>query len=64
MKQYGKTADNLESVSPDAPMTHLALRIGLASEAGRPATEREIDETPRIPEGATRSEYASLLRNS
>ncbi|MEU3527554.1 hypothetical protein AB0E62_27410 [Streptomyces sp. NPDC038707] len=54
----------LESVSPKAPMTHLALRIGLSSKLGRPATEQEIDQAPSIPEGATRAEYADLLRNA
>ncbi|GKQ35180.1 hypothetical protein [Streptomyces sp. A012304] len=57
-------ARSLEAVSPKAPMTHLALRIGLGSVAGRPATEQEIDQAPRIPEGATRAEYAQILRNT
>ncbi|MGA5670040.1 hypothetical protein ACPCTG_31735 [Streptomyces pseudogriseolus] len=57
-------AETLDSVSPNAPMTHLALRIGLSASLGRPATEQEIDQTPTIPEGATRAEYAQALRNS
>lgn len=57
-------AEALETVSPTAPMTPLAVRIGYAAAVGRPVTEREIDELPTIPEGATRAEYARLLRQS
>ena len=64
MRSREKTARSLETVSPSAPMTHLALRIGLGAEAGRAATEQEIDQAPRIPEGATRAEYAEILRNA
>ncbi|MEW2187699.1 hypothetical protein AB0900_30910 [Streptomyces cellulosae] len=57
-------AEALETVSPTAPMTPLAVRVGLAAAAGRPVTEREIDELPTIPEGATRADYARLLHQS
>ena len=57
-------AEALETVSPTAPMTPLAVRIGYAAAVGRPVLEREIDELPTIPEGATRAEYARLLRLS
>lgn len=62
MNRYEKIADYLQSVSPNSPMTDLALRIGLSSEAGHPVSEQEIDQAPRIPEGATRAEYANVLR--
>ena len=62
--KYGKTAKGLESVSPKAPMTSAALILGLANESGRTATTQEISEAPAIPEGASREEYAALLRRS
>ena len=64
MSKHEKTATSLEAVSPKAPMTTSALIMGLASEAGRPVTTQEISQAPAIPEGATRAEYAALLRNS
>ncbi|MFE1192917.1 hypothetical protein ACFW6E_08965 [Streptomyces olivaceoviridis] len=57
-------ARSLETVSPKAPMTTAALIMGLTAEAGRPVTQREISEAPAIPEGATRAEYAEILRNA
>jgi hypothetical protein len=57
-------ARSLESVSPNAPMTTSALIIGLATEAGRPVTTQEISKAPAIPDGATRTEYARILRDA
>lgn len=64
MSKHLELAEGLTSTSPHAPMTHLALRIGLGSVLGRPATEQEIDQAPTIPEGATRAEYAQTLRTT
>jgi hypothetical protein len=64
MSNHEETAHALETVSPNAPMTPSALIMGLASEAGRPVTAQEIAQEPAIPEGATRAEYARLLRES
>ncbi|WP_309032527.1 hypothetical protein [Streptomyces alfalfae] len=64
MSNYETIARGLAAVSPNAPMTTSALIMGLAHEAGRVVTTREISEAPAIPEGATRTEYASLLRSS
>lgn len=64
MTNYQDTARGLEAVSPKAEMTTAALVMGLASQAGRPVTTQEISQAPAIPEGATRAEYANLLRQS
>lgn len=59
-----KAARGLEAVSPNAPMTTSALIMSLAVEAGRAITSQEISQAPAIPEGATRAQYACLLRSS
>ena len=57
-------ARSLEAVSPQAPMTDLAVRIGLAAVLGRAVIEQEVDELPTIAAGMTRAEYARLLRQA
>ncbi|MFC5802835.1 hypothetical protein [Streptomyces formicae] len=52
----------LERVSPAAPMTMAAAIIALASAMGRPVTPAETAEMPAIPKGATRAQYAQILR--
>ena len=64
MRNREKISHSLETVSPKAPMTTAALIMGLAAEAGRPVTPQEISNAPAIPVGATRAEYAEILRNA
>lgn len=59
---FQKMAAGLEAVSPSAPMTTAAAIMALAAAEGRPVTPAETAQTPRIPEGATRAEYAKILR--
>jgi hypothetical protein len=58
-----RAARGLEAVSPAAPMTTAALVMALADAHGHPVSERDLGETPAIPAGATRAEYAALLRS-
>lgn len=55
-------ANSLERVSPSAPMSTAAAVMALASSEGRSVTPAETAQLPPIPEGATRAEYASILR--
>lgn len=64
MTNHQKAAEGLEGVSPTAPMTTSALIMGLADAAGRPVGQGEINEAPAIPKGATRAQYAAILRNA
>ncbi|WP_331723376.1 hypothetical protein [Streptomyces atratus] len=61
---YQKTAEGLETVSPTAPMTVSALIMGLADAARRSVTPAEVSEAPAIPKGATRAQYANVLRDA
>lgn len=62
MSSYERVAQGLESVSPKAPMSFAALVMGLANAEGRVVTNQEIAVAPAIPKGATRAEYANVLR--
>lgn len=55
-------ASSLERVSPSAPMSTAAAVMALASSEGRSVTPAETAQLPPIPEGATRAEYANILR--
>lgn len=55
-------ANSLERVSPSAPMSTAAAVMALASSEGRSVTPAETAQLPPIPEGATRAEYANILR--
>jgi hypothetical protein len=59
---FQKMAAGLERVSPSAPMSTAAAVMALASSEGRSVTSAETAQLPPIPEGATRAEYARILR--
>ena len=60
---FQRIASQLERMSPSAPMTMVAAIMALAGVEGRRVTLTETTQLPPIPEGATRAEYAEILRN-
>lgn len=60
---YQRAADLLDRGWPSDLMTHAALcmAIGTAANSGRPELAL-INGAPRIPAGATRAQYAQILR--